>query len=76
MKKIILLASIAGMFTVVSCGPSAEEKQKIELARQDSVQAAEDAMKAAEEAAAAAAAASVAADTATDAMHDTTFHTH
>ena len=52
MKKIILLASIAGMFTVVSCGPSAEE------------------------AAAAAAAASVAADTATDAMHDTTFHTH
>jgi len=55
MKKLILLASVAGMFAITSCGPSAEEKAKMEAATQDSIKAAEDAMRAAEEAAAAAA---------------------
>ena len=54
MKKILLLVSFAGMIAITSCGPSAEEKAKMEQASSDSVKAAEDAMKAAEEAAAAA----------------------
>ena len=55
MKKVLALAFTAGMFTLVSCGLSAEEKQKEGQRVKDSVAAAESAMKAAEEAAAAAA---------------------
>ncbi len=71
MKKILLLATFVGMIVMTSCGPSAEEKAKMELATQDSIKAAEDAMKAAEEAAAAAAAA---ATVDTTAMPDSTAH--
>jgi hypothetical protein len=59
MKKVIALAFVAGMFSLVSCGPSAEEKAAEEKRQADSVAAADAAMKAAEEAAAAAAAATV-----------------
>lgn len=72
MKKTLLIATFAGIIALTSCGPSAEEKQKMELARQDSIKAAEDAMKAAEEAAALQADAA-AADTAT-LMADTSGH--
>ena len=51
MKKLLGLALIAGMFTFVACGPSAEEKANAEKAVQDSIAAA-DAQKAAEEEAA------------------------
>ncbi len=53
MKKILLFAGMMALLS--SCGQSAEEKAKMEQARQDSIKAAEDMMKAAEEAAAAAA---------------------
>lgn len=56
MKKVLSLLVIAGMFTLVSCGPSAEEKAAAEKATADSIAAAEAQMKAAEEAAMAAAA--------------------
>jgi hypothetical protein len=56
MKKLFTLIAIAGMFTFVSCGPSAEEKAAQEKATQDSIEQAAAQMKAAEEAAMAAAA--------------------
>lgn len=46
--------AVAGMFTFVACGPSAEEKAAAEKATQDSIANAEAQMKAAEEAAMAA----------------------
>ena len=73
MKKILLLVSVIGLLQLTACGPSAEEKAKMEAASKDSLKAAEDAMKAAEEAAVAAAAAG-AADTSANAMTDTTNH--
>ncbi len=56
MKKIFTLAMIAGMFSLVACGPSAEQKAADEKRIGDSTAAAESAMQAAEEAATAAAA--------------------
>ncbi len=50
MKKLLTLVAVAGMFTFVACGPSAEEKAAKEKAQQDSIAAVE-AAKAAEEAA-------------------------
>jgi hypothetical protein len=50
MKKVFTLVAIASMSTLVSCGPSAEEKAAKEKATQDSIAAVE-AAKAAEEAA-------------------------
>jgi hypothetical protein len=50
MKKVFTLVAVASMFTLVACGPSAEEKAAKEKATQDSI-AAVDAAKAAEEAA-------------------------
>ena len=50
MKKLFTLVAVAGMFTFVACGPSAEEKAAKEKAQQDSIAAVE-AAKAAEEAA-------------------------
>jgi hypothetical protein len=50
MKKVLTLVAVAGMFSFVACGPSAEEIAKIEKAKQDSIAAVE-AQKAAEEAA-------------------------
>jgi hypothetical protein len=55
MKKVLALLMIAGMFSVVACGPSAEEQQKTEEAAKataDSIAAA--AQQAADAAAAAA----------------------
>lgn len=69
MKKIFLLACAAGVLTMSACGPSAEEKAKMEQATADSIQAADDARKAAEEAAAAAAV--VTPDSAMNAAMDT-----
>ena len=37
MKKVLTLVTIAGMFTLVACGPSAEEIAKKEKAKQDSI---------------------------------------
>lgn len=48
---------VAGMFSLVACGPSAEQKEAEEKRIADSTSAAESAMQAAEEAAAAATAA-------------------
>lgn len=50
MKKVFTLVAVASMFTIVACGPSAEEKAAAEKAKQDSIAAVE-AAKAAEEAA-------------------------
>jgi hypothetical protein len=50
MKKVFTLVAVASMFTLVACGPSAEEKAAKEKATQDSIAAVE-AAKAAEEAA-------------------------
>ena len=52
MKKVIALAFVAGMFSLVSCGPSAEEKAADAKRQMDSVAAADAAMKAASAAAA------------------------
>jgi hypothetical protein len=41
MKKLILMAGIIGMFSVVACGPSAEEIAKKEQAKADSIAAVE-----------------------------------
>ena len=66
MKKVLSIALVAGMFSFVACGPSQQEKEAAEKAKQDSIAAAmaQDSM-----AAAAAAAAAMPADTA---MADTT----
>ncbi len=56
--------AVAGMFAMVSCGPSAEEKAAAEKAKQDSIANAEAEMKAAEEAAMAASAAAATPDSA------------
>jgi len=37
MKKIIFLFFVAGMFSLISCGPSAEELKALEQARLDSI---------------------------------------
>jgi hypothetical protein len=50
MTKLILFLFV---YVFVSCGPSAEEKAKMEQAHQDSIKAAEDMMQAAEDLAAA-----------------------
>ena len=71
MKKLLLIICVLGLINITACGPSAEEKAKMETATQDSIKAADDAMKAAEEAAAANAAAA-AADTSSNKMMDTT----
>lgn len=49
MKKLFSLMAVAGMFTLVSCGPSAEEQAAAEKARQDSIANAEAQMQAAQE---------------------------
>ena len=49
MKKLLTLMAVAGMFTLVSCGPSAEEQAAAEKARQDSIANAEAQMQAAQE---------------------------
>lgn len=60
MKKVLTLVAVAGMFSFIACGPSAEEIAAKEKAKQDSIaaveaqKAAEEAAKAAEEAAKAA----------------------
>lgn len=72
MKKVLTLVAVAGMFTFIACGPSAEEKEKAEKAKQDSIRAAHeaDSIAAAQaaEAAAQAAAAQAAADSAAKAQ--------
>ncbi|MES2590432.1 MAG: hypothetical protein V4608_01020 [Bacteroidota bacterium] len=65
MKKVFTLVAVAGMFTFVACGPSAEEKAAKEKMTQDSIAAVE-AAKAAEEAAKAQATADSAAKFAAD----------
>jgi len=40
MKKVIFTLLIGGMFSIYSCGPSAEEKAAAEKATQDSIAAA------------------------------------
>jgi hypothetical protein len=37
MKKVLSLLVVAGMFAIVACGPSAEEKAATEKAKQDSI---------------------------------------
>ncbi len=44
MKKILSFLVIAGFATLISCGPSAEEKAAAEKSRQDSIQASMDKM--------------------------------
>src|SRR5258706_11668799 len=39
MKKLLSIALVAAIATLVSCGPSAEEKAKMEQAKQDSIAA-------------------------------------
>jgi DNA-binding protein H-NS len=41
MKKVFTLVAVASMFTFVACGPSAEEKAKMEKMKQDSIAAVE-----------------------------------
>jgi hypothetical protein len=55
MKKVLVIALLFGIGSLVACGPSAEEKAADEKRVQDSIAAADAAMKAAEEAAMAAA---------------------
>jgi len=43
MKKSLTIAAFAGMFAIVACGPSAEEKAAKEKATQDSIAAVEQA---------------------------------
>ena len=45
MKKLLALALIAGMVAFVACGPSKEDQEKKEKAKQDSINAAEKAKK-------------------------------
>jgi len=61
MKKVLSIALVAGMFSFIACGPSQQEKEAAEKAKQDSIQAAmaQDSM-----AAAAAAASAMTVDTA------------
>jgi hypothetical protein len=67
MKKVLSIALVAGMFAFIACGPSKQETEAAEKAKQDSIAAAmaQDSM------AAAAAAASAMVDTAAQ-MVDTT----
>lgn len=55
MKKVLSIALAAGMFSIVACGPSQQETEAAEKAKQDSIAAAmaQDSMAAAAEAAAA-----------------------
>ncbi|MFH0865964.1 MAG: hypothetical protein V1904_07200 [Bacteroidota bacterium] len=41
MKKLLALLLVAGMVAFVACGPSKEDQEKKEKARQDSIKAAE-----------------------------------
>ena len=41
MKKVLSLIAVAGMFAFVACGPSAEEKEAMDKARQDSIETVE-----------------------------------
>lgn len=71
MKKVLALLMIAGMFSVVACGPSAEEKTKMEEAAKmqaDSIAAA--AQQAADQAAAAAQQAATTVDSTVSAVVD------
>jgi hypothetical protein len=43
MKKVFAFALVAGMASLVACGPSEAEKQAAEKAKQDSIAAAEQA---------------------------------
>lgn len=52
MKKVLSLVVLGAAFAIYSCGPSAEEKAKMEQAKQDSIAQVEAANKAAQEAAA------------------------
>lgn len=61
MKKVFTLIAVAGMFSFVACGPSAEEIAAKEKAKQDSIAAAEAAKAEAEAARAKATADSLAA---------------
>ncbi len=63
MKKLFALLLSAGIFAIVACGPSAEEKAAAEKATQDSIAAAQADSIAAAEAAALAAADTTATDT-------------
>ncbi|CAN5559757.1 hypothetical protein BH11BAC1_BH11BAC1_29300 [soil metagenome] len=67
MKKVLSIAIVAVMFAFVACGPSQQEKDAAEKAKQDSIAAAmaQDSM------AAAAAAASAMVDTANQMAADT-----
>jgi hypothetical protein len=38
MKKVITTLMVASVFAIVSCGPSAEEKAKMDKERQDSIE--------------------------------------
>ena len=53
MKKVLSLVAVAGLVAFYACGPSAEEKAKMEKAKQDSIAAAEAAGQAAKAQAAA-----------------------
>ena len=71
MKKVLALLMIAGMFSVVACGPSAEEQTKMDevaKATADSIAAA--AQQATDAAAAAASQAATAVDSTAGAMVD------
>jgi len=50
MKKVFSLALLAGMFAFVACGPSKEQQEATEKAKQDSIAMAMEAEKAAAEA--------------------------
>ncbi|MEO8086402.1 MAG: hypothetical protein ABI763_06265 [Bacteroidota bacterium] len=67
MKKVLSIALVAGMFSFIACGPSQQEKDAAEKAKQDSIAAAmaQDSM-----AAAAAAASAMTNDTASNMMAD------
>lgn len=52
MKKLFTVLAVASVTALVACGPSAEEKAKMEQAKQDSIMQVENANKAAQEAAA------------------------
>ena len=72
MKKVLALLMIAGMFSVIACGPSAEEKQKMDDAAKATSDSIAAAAQQATDAAAAAASQAATADSMNGAMADTT----
>ena len=66
MKKVLSIALVAGMFSFIACGPSQQEKDAAEKAKNDSISAAM-----AQDSMAAAAAASAMVDTANQMAADT-----